>query len=48
VNEARASMGLGPWQDSDGDLSISEFMAKHSTTIADAAKAADGAQESDS
>lgn len=46
VNEARAQMKLPPWPDADGQLSVSEFMAKHSTTISKATDAEDGAAPS--
>jgi hypothetical protein len=42
VNEARAKMGLPPWEGPDGDLSINEFMAKHSGAAAQAANAEKG------
>lgn len=48
VNEARASMKLGPWPGEDGDLSVAEFMAKHSTVISDAASAEQGDEPQES
>lgn len=42
VNEARAAKGLPPLA-ADGDLTIAEFKAKHSGTIAEAAQAESGA-----
>lgn len=48
VNEARASVGLGPLTDTngnldpDGDLTIAEFKAKHADVVSDAATAEEG------
>lgn len=48
VNEARASVGLGPLVDAngnydpDGDLTIAQFKAKHEATVAAAANAEEG------
>lgn len=42
VNEARAKMGLPAWEGEDGNLSINEFMAKHSGAAAQAANAEKG------
>ncbi|MFS6701104.1 hypothetical protein, partial [Staphylococcus aureus] len=42
VNEARKSMGLPEYGGPDGELSIAEFIQKHSTVISDAADAEDG------
>lgn len=42
VNEARAKMGLPNWEGPDGELSINEFMAKHSGAAAQAANAEKG------
>lgn len=41
VNEARAQQGLGPMA-VDGDLTIAEYKAKHSATVAEAANAESG------
>lgn len=46
VDEAREKLGLGPWPDeAEGRLTVAEFMAKHSGTIADAANAEQGTDE---
>lgn len=48
VNEARASVGMGPLllpsgsPDPDGDLTVAEFEQKHGEVLADAAKAESG------
>lgn len=42
VNEARAKMGYPEWGGPDGDLSVNEFMAKHSGVAAQAANAQKG------
>jgi hypothetical protein len=42
VNEARAKMGLPNWEGPDGELSINEFMVKHSGVVAQAANAEKG------
>jgi hypothetical protein len=42
VDEARAKLGLPAWGGADGQLSVAEFMAKHSGTIAKATDAEDG------
>lgn len=42
VNEARAKMGLPNWEGPDGELSINEFMTKHSGVAAQAANAEKG------
>lgn len=34
VNQALAKMGLPPWPDKDGELTIAEFSAKHSEVVA--------------
>lgn len=52
VNEARGQAGLGPLlgpnggPDPDGDLTVAEYQAKHSVTIARAANAEEGADGS--
>jgi len=42
VNEARAKMGLGPWHDADGELTIVEFQAKHGEVVAESVNAEAG------
>jgi len=42
VNQALAQLQLPPWPDTDGDLTIAEFQAKHSGDIAAAANAEAG------
>ena len=42
VNEARAQKGMPPWPNSDGELTISEFQAKHAEAISKAANAEAG------
>ncbi len=42
VNEARASVGLAPLPGKDGQLTLTEFKAKHSAVLADAAQAEAG------
>jgi hypothetical protein len=42
VNEGRAANGLPPWPDSDGELSITEFKAKHGGVIAKVANIEEG------
>jgi hypothetical protein len=42
VNQALAQLGLPPWPGEDGNLTIVEFQAKHSGTIAAAANAEGG------
>jgi hypothetical protein len=48
VNEARASIGLGPMLDADGsptadgDLTLAEFKAKHEAVVSTAASAGEG------
>lgn len=34
VNEARSSLGLGPWPGADGDLPVSEFLDKYAPKVA--------------
>lgn len=46
VNEARKAKGLAPLEE-DGDLTIAEFKAKHSTVVADAAAAEQGKDSRD-
>lgn len=45
VNEARASQGLPPWRDSDGDLTLTQFQAKHAEVVAEVANAEAGVVE---
>lgn len=47
VNEGREAMGLPPWPDEDGKLTIAEFKAKHGEVVADAAAAEDGVSPGD-
>ena len=47
VDEARAKLGLPAWGGTDGQLSVAEFMAKHSGTIAKATDAEDGDDSKD-
>jgi phage gp29-like protein len=47
VNEIRTASGLPLWRDADGDLTVSEFQAKHGGVIADAVRAEDGEKQGD-
>jgi hypothetical protein len=45
VNQALSQLGLPPWPGEDGQLTIVEFQAKHSGTIAAAANAEGGVSD---